>query len=52
MWLSWSLPTPDIGEILSNNCTIEQTKIKKEAGNGPSLKNNEKNGKYTEITNY
>ena len=40
-----SLPTPeiqglnpDIGKILSTNCTIEKTKIKKEPGNGPSLK--------------
>ena len=31
---------PDIGKILSTNCTIEKTKNKeKEAGNGPSLKN-------------
>ena len=41
-----SLPTPeirgsdpDIGKILSANCTIEKGKNKeKEAGNGPSLK--------------
>ena len=30
---------PDIGKILSTNCTIEKTKKKKKkAGNGPSLK--------------
>ena len=40
-----SLPTPEIrgsnpgtGEILSTNCALEKTKIKKEAGNGPSEK--------------
>ena len=40
-----SLPTPeisgsnpDIGKFLSTNCAIEKMKIKKEAGNGPSLK--------------
>ena len=29
---------PDIGEMVSTNCAIEKTKIKKEAGNEPSLK--------------
>ena len=29
---------PDLGKILATTCTIEKTKIKKEAGNGPSEK--------------
>ena len=45
--VEWSLPTPviggsnpDVGDILSTNCTIEKDENKeKEAGNGPSLKN-------------
>ena len=46
--VEWSLPTPevrgsnpDIGKLLSTNCTIKNKKDKnkeKEAGNGPSLK--------------
>ena len=36
-----SLPTPEVLIIVNNlsaNCTIEKTKIKKEAKNGPSIK--------------